>query len=161
LIYETFFYVAPSLFCEKCLLDIPLPYPGLPQTNHDQWCGQEYKSPMDSVPDGWSIVFGCRECGHVDTYSEDWVGDSLVEKETQGVFHNETNCFSVRLQCARVNCKAPATLHVNLGDGETEKDLLKLLKANFFGGLLPCGHQLMPIPDRYYVDPRRILTRLW
>jgi hypothetical protein len=40
----------------------------------------------------------------------------------------------------------------NLEDGEAAKDLLRLLKANFFDGLLPCGHQLMPIPDRYYAS---------
>jgi len=158
---ETFFYVAPFFYCEQCMAVIPLPYPDLPRTNHDQWCGQEYTSPMDTVPEEWSVFFGCRECGHVDTYPGWHVGDSLVEKESQGVFHNETNCFSVKLQCAKVSCKAPATLYVNLKDGEVAKDLLRLLKANFFGGLLPCGHQLMPIPDRYYVDCRRILSRLW
>jgi hypothetical protein len=100
-------------------------------------------------------------CGHIETYPEWHVGDTLVEKETRGTFQNETNCYSVRLQCAKVNCKAPATLHVNLKDGEAERDLLRLLKTNFFGGSLPCGHTIMPIPDRYYTDPHRVLNRLW
>lgn len=158
---ETFFYMAPFFFCDKCATVIPVPYPDLPQTTYDRLCEQEYESLLVSPPDGWNAVLGCRECGHVDTYPGDHMGETLVEKMTQGVFHNETNCFSVKLQCARADCKAPATLHVNLKDGETEKDLLRLLKANFFGGVLPCGHQVMPIPDRYYVDCRRILSRLW
>ena len=95
-----------------------------------------------------------------DTYGTDLVSWRVFERNNRGRFHNETNCFSVKLQCARVDCKAPATLHVNLKDGEAEKDCLRLLKANFFDGLLPCGHQIMPIPDRYYVDPHRVMS-LW
>jgi hypothetical protein len=158
---ETFFYVAPNMHCHKCWAVIPLPCPDLPQTNHDLWCGQEYKSPTESVPDGWNLLFGCRECGHIEIRVEDHIGHWLVEKETQGKFQNETHCFSVKLQCAKIDCKAPATLHVNLKDGEGANDLLRLLKTNFFGGPLPCGHQIMPVPDRYYVDPHRVLNSLW
>jgi hypothetical protein len=133
---ETFLYLAPSMFCRKCMTVIPLPYSHLPQIDHGQWYEEEYTGPMDSVPDKWSVLFGCRECGHVETYPGWHVGDSVVEKETQGVFHNETNCYSVKLQCARVECKL-AILHVNLKNDEAEKDLLRLLKSAFFVGQLP------------------------
>ena len=162
-------YVAPSLVCYSFRhrgLDwswhtIPLPYPDLPGITEDEWRNLGDKNPIVLPPDGWKVLFGCRECGHLDTYDADSVGENVLERQQSGRFHNETNCFSVKLRCARIDCKVPATLHVNLGDGETEKDLLRLLKANFFDGLLPCGHQIMSIPDRYYVDPHRILSRLW
>lgn len=162
----TFLYVAPSLTCAgvfqgKGYHNIPVPYPDLPEVSEDQWNDLEDEGPLVSPPDGWTIIFGCRECGCVCIYGVDDLGEQLLERSYRVRLHNETNCFSVKLQCAKVECKAPATLHVNLRDGESERDLLRLLKTNFFDGLLPCGHQIMPIPDRFYVDPHRVMSRLW
>jgi hypothetical protein len=158
---ETFFYAAPKVTCAKCWADIPLPYPDLPLTDHDHWTAGEYESPMETIPDEWKITLGCRECGHVETYPGWHVGDWLVERPTRGKFHNDANMFSVGMRCAKMDCKAPATLHTNLKDGEVEKEFLGLLKQAFFHGSLPCGHQIMPIPECYYADPHRVLSRLW
>jgi|ERR1700722_19249900 len=157
----SYIYVAPMLSCRECTASILLPYPRLPLITEDQWSAGEFEGPMDTVPETWSVLLGCRECGHVEVYPWWHVGESIVQKETQGVFHSDANCFSVRLQCAKISCKSPGTLHVNLRDRENEKDLLKLLKSGFFDGKPPCGHPIMPIPDRYYVDPRRVMTCLW
>lgn len=159
-------YLSPSLVCggvyrDKGFHTIPLPCPDIPEISEDQWQSGEFEDQPVSPPDTWLALFGCRECGHLDTYGATQVALGALERLNRGKFHNETNCYVVRLQCARVDCKAPATLHVNLRDGETEKDLLRLLKSSFFDGLLPCGHLIMPIPDRYYVDPHRILEKIW
>ena len=160
----THLYISASLICGgvfrgKGFHSIPVPYSDIPEASEDQWNSGEYESLLVSPPDGWSVIFGCRESGHLGTYGVNDVGEGVLERSNRASFHNETNCFSVKLQCARVDCKAPATLHVNLKDGEAEKDLLRLLKAAFFDGLLPCGHPIVPIPDRYYVDPHRVLSR--
>jgi hypothetical protein len=162
----TSLYISPSLLCRGIFLGkgfhtIPVPYPDIPEISEDQWKSGEFDDLPLSPPDEWTALFGCRECGHLDTYGATHVALGILERSNRGRFHNETNCYVVRLQCAKVNCKAPATLYVNLKDGETGKDLLRLLKSSFFDGLLPCGHQIMPIPDRYYVDPHRILEKLW
>jgi hypothetical protein len=159
-------YISSSLMCHgtfrsKQFHVIPLPYPDTPEVSEDQWSSGEYEHLLALPPDGWSAIFGCRECGHLDTYGADQVGEGVLERSNRAKFHNETNCFSVQLQCAKVKCKAPATVYVNLRERENERDFLRLLKTSFFDGLLPCGHQIMPIPDRYYVDCRRILSRLW
>lgn len=143
------------------MLDIPLPCPDLPQIPDDQWWSGEYEGPMDSVPDEWTVLFGCRECGHVAVYPGSHVGDRPLERLNQARFHNETNCFSVTLQCARLNCKAPATLYVNMRDGEAGKDLIRLLRSTFFAGNLPCGHEIMAIPEPFYRDAHRVMNRLW
>jgi len=160
-------YASPGLICHgiyrgKGFHSIPLPYPDIPEVGtEDQWSSEEYESQLVWPPDEWCVLFGCRECGHLDTYGARNVSEGNLGRTNRAKFHNETNCFSVRLQCAKVDCKVPATLYVNLKQGENEKDLLRLLKSSFFDGLLPCGHQIMPTPDRYYVDPHRILERLW
>jgi hypothetical protein len=130
----TFLYVIPEFFCEKCGADLRLPYPDLPEVTDSQWREGQYTGPMDSLPDGWTVVFGCRKCGHVDIYDVDWVGETFVQKRNRGRYHNETNCFSVRLQCARLDCKAPTTLHTDLEDKEGAPDLIQLLRKGFFHG---------------------------
>lgn len=156
-----FLYVAPHITCEKCFDFILLPYPRLPEVEEAEWRGGEYTGPSDSVPDGWHIVFGCRKCGHVGIYDAEFVGDSLVQKPNRGVFHSETNCFSVQLQCATIDCKSLATMYAVLESGENETDLIDLLKTGFFRGTLPCSHPLMPMPAERYRDPHRVLHSLW
>lgn len=159
-------YVSPGLICRGIYLGksfhaIPLPYPDIPEVSEDQLNLAERESLLVSPPDEWCVLFGCRECGHVDTYYAYEVSEGDLERSNRARFHNETNCYSVQLQCAKADCKSPATLYVDLKQGENEKDLLRLLKSNFFEGSLPCGHPIMPIPDRYYVDPHRVINRLW
>src|SRR5216684_2374884 len=143
-LYISAFLICGGVFRGKGFHSIPVPYSDIPEASEDQWNSGEYESLLVSPPDGWSVIFGCRESGHLGTYGVNDVGEGVLERSNRASFHNETNCFSVKLHCARVDCKAPATLHVNLKDGEAEKDLLRLLKAAFFDGLLPCGHPIMP-----------------
>ena len=158
---EYFWYVAPFIWCVDCMKPIRIPYPSIPQTNHDQWSGTEYISPLVSPPDSWRVLLGCRECGLIGTYSEEDLGESVVEKTTLGKFQSETNCYSVELRCAQAACKSPSILHADMKDGETERDLIRLLRANFFHGALPCGHELMPIGEALYRDAHRVMNRLW
>lgn len=162
-------YVSPSLTC-RSFFDptveihwISLPYPDIPHVTEEEWksLGDTDEDPLESPPDGWTIFFGCRECGHVDTYDFDSVGYGILERQQLAKFHNETNCFSVELQCALQSCKAPSKLHVTLFHNETERDLIRLLRSSFFHGLLPCGHQIMPIPEPFYRDAHRVMNRLW
>ena len=156
-------YISSSLLCRgrTGFHIIPVSYPETPEISEEQWDSGEYEHLLSLPPAGWSVMFGCRECGHLGLYDSDSVGEGLLERSNRAKFHNETNCFAVRLRCARIDCKAPSTLYVNLKEGEAENDLLRLLRSGFFDGLLPCGHQIMPIPERYYVDPHRVIDRLW
>lgn len=164
-----YLYISPSLICKSiferhkrtAFHSIPVPYPDIPEVSEELRQSGEVDNLIVSPPDGWSAVFGCRECGHLAVYSANDVGEGVLERSNRATFHNETNCFSVKLQCTNINCKAPATMHSNLKDGESAKDLLQLLKTNFFDGLLPCGHLIMAIPERYYLDAHRVLARLW
>jgi hypothetical protein len=157
---HTFVYIIPDFQCAKCMENLLLPFPDLPEITEAQCSEQEYKGPMDSVPDGWSIVCGCRKCGHVDIYDADWLGESVVPKRVQAKYRSDTNCFCVQLQCARLDCKTPATLHTNLEYKEGAPDLIHFLRQGFFHGTLPCGHPLMPLPYELYRDCHRI-QRLW
>lgn len=164
-------YVSPSLLCrgyEKIqrgydwgFHTMALPYPDIPEVTEEQWRELGDTDPLESPPDEWTVLFGCRECGHVDTYAADDVALAPLERQQSARFHNETNCFSVELRCARIDCKAPAKLHVTLFAGESEKDLIRLLRSSHFDGLLPCGHQVLPIPELFYRDAHRVMSRLW
>jgi hypothetical protein len=138
-----------------------LPYPDLPEIAKEQWLSGEYELLLVSPSHDWKALFGCRECGHVDIYTEDDIGHRLLERSERVRLHGGTNYFPVELQCAKLTCKAPATLNIELRNGESEPDLLRLLKSSYFVGQLPCGHPIMPIPERFYRDPHRLMNRLW
>ena len=143
-----YLYVSPEFICHS-ILDprrprryfhaFPIPYPNIPEVSEDQWRSGEYEDRLEWPLDEWRVLFGCRECGYVATYDADALGETILERNNQANFHNETNCYSVQLQCAKIDCKAPAKLHVNLKDGEGAKELLRLLKESFFDGALPCA----------------------
>lgn len=138
-----------------------LPYPDLPEVSEDQWSSGEYEHLLVSPSREWKGLFGCRECGHVDTYTDDHIGHRVLERTERVRLHGGTNYFSVRLQCSKLECRAPATLNVELRNGEAESDLLRLLRSSYFVGQLPCGHPIMKIPDCFYRDPHRLMNRLW
>jgi hypothetical protein len=157
---HSFVYVVPELQCEECATDLLLPFPELPEITEGQWSAQEYKSLMDSAPDGWNIVFGCRKCGHVGIYDADWISESVVPKRVQAKYHSDTNCFCVQVECATSGCEPPPTIYANLRYREGAPDLIYLLRQGFFRGTLPCTHPLMPLPYQSYCDCRQI-QRLW
>lgn len=152
-----YLYAAPFFSCPASYEHlIPLPYPDLPEITEAQWKSTEDVDLLKLPPDTWTSIFGCRECGLIHIYDTEAIEEHLIERVSRGRYHNDANCFSVELQCANLNCKSPARLHVNMKDGEHEKDLLRLLKSSFFHGCLPCRHDLMPIPDRFYRNVHRV-----
>ena len=72
-----------------------------------------------------------------------------VSKTGRGKFHSGCTCFSIELQCARRDCKVPATVHIEKS-GATEAEVEKLLLNGFFVGDLSCGHSVLPPPKGRY-----------
>lgn len=154
-----FWYEAPVIKCSGCPCLIPLPYPDLPQTDADRAFRPGNTSQLEFPSDEWSAIFGCRECGRVDTYHGQDVEANIALRQSEGRYHNDATCFCVELRCGEVHCKAPATLYVDTPN-EAEASLLGLLRASHFRGRLPCGHEIAPIPRDFY-KIRRIVSRLW
>jgi hypothetical protein len=166
----TFLYARPCITCHGFMKNpshwcdhlSQLPYPDIPHVTEEEWSEALDIDPLELPTDEWTIFFGCRQCGYVDTYYGHSLAISSLERQQLAQFHNETNCFSVELQCARIDCKSPAKLHMTLFSGKSEKDLIRLLRLpDFCWGDLPCGHQIMPIPEPFYRNAHRVMNRLW
>jgi hypothetical protein len=154
-----YWYQYPYLHCYKCGEQIHLPYENLPQT--DQAVGLLISDTdlLESPADEWSAVFGCRECGRVDSYGTKDIFVGIVDKAFQGRYHDDATLFLAEFPCANRSCTIPAKLYVDIRHG-TEKDLAELLKSGFFLGNLSCGHLIGSVP-LFHCKIRRILQRLW
>ncbi len=162
-----FWYLSPFAFCKNqyCHREggFPLPFDNLPQTNLDELRGpieSEDKGLLVLPPDGWSAMFGCFVCGFVDTYEADDVDDAIVQKQSEGVYHNDAVCFCVEAQCGDGRCRLPAKWYVDIS-GATENDLRQLLQRNHFFGTLPCGHEMRTTIDKSSFRLYRVMNRLW
>lgn len=162
-----FWYIAPFIFCHNQYFrhdgGFPLPFDNLPQTNSDdlyETIVSEGKSQLVLPPDGWSAMFGCFACGLVDMYEADDVDDSIVLKQSEGVFHNDGVCFCVEARCGDGRCRIPAKWYVDIS-GATENDLRQRLQRNHFFGTLPCGHEIRTTIDKTSFRLYRVMNRLW
>jgi hypothetical protein len=159
-----FWYLAPFIFCNNQYFrhegGFPLPFDNLPQTNLDELIESEEKDRLVWPPDGWSAMFGCFACGFVDNYVSDDVNDSVVQKDSEGVFHSDGVCICVEALCGDGRCRLPAKWYVDIS-GATESDLLQRLRSNHFFGTLPCGHEIRTTIDKSSFRLYRVMNRLW
>lgn len=151
----TAYLLLPLIHC-KHLSDpacppIVLPYSGLRAVPEEErsnlWLEEKYQPDWPS--NEWSAIFGCSACGFLSQYTCFDVEWEIVPKSAPGVFHSGANCFCIEFRCARKNCKAPTTIHVEK-HGATESDILRLFRESFFLGTLPCGHEILSLPEREY-----------
>jgi hypothetical protein len=176
---QHYWYMAPHVDCSKCLLSMALPYPNLPeipQTATERHWQPEDRNLLELPSDEWSVVLGCRGCGHVDTYREPRVNANAVPHQSQGRYHDEAVLYCVEFPCGDRHCKAPSKILVDMRAsmgyvslttglpshmrGETDRDLLQLIRRGHFQWKMPCGHYLTPVPEPYY-KIHRVLDRLW
>jgi hypothetical protein len=162
---EYFFFLAPFVDCQKCERSMDLPYGDLPQTAPEKLSSSEGTCPLELPEDGWSVALGCCECGQVSIYQQCHVQIQCVQRLSERRYRDEANVFSVEFQCGNTNCKVPAKIYVDMSRREglpiaTELDVRQLLRSGYFVWILPCGHHMMPVPDKVYrID--RVVERLW
>jgi len=161
---EVYWYLAPFVFCKNQYAPhnggFPLPFDNLPQTNMAGPYQPEDKGLLVLPPDGWSAMFGCFQCGLVDTYTADDVDDEVVQKRSEGRYHSDGVCFCVEALCGDGRCGLPTKWYVDIS-GATENDLRQRLQHNYFFGTLPCGHEIRTTIDKSSFRPYRVMNRLW
>ena len=166
---DGFWYLSPFAFCKNQYArhdgGFPLPFDNLPQTNHEELCKpmldeSEDKGLLVLPPDGWSATFGCFVCGLVEVYGADDVDDSIVLKESEGVYHSDGVCMCVEVQCADRYCRTPDKWYVDIS-GATESDLRQRLQQGHFFGKLRCGHDIRTTLDKSSFRIYRVMNRLW
>lgn len=145
----------PFIYCkhrsDPACPRIVLPYSDLravpEEEQTDLWLEERYQP--DWPPDEWSATFGCSICGFLSQYTSVDVEWEIVPRSHPGVYHSGANCFCIEFRCAQRNCKAPARIQVEKIEA-TERDILNLFRESFFIGTLPCGHEILSLPEREY-----------
>jgi len=143
---ETFLYWYPVIKCKFCPEDIPLPHDLLEE---HPWYSEEDTDQPDWPSGGWKAIFACISCGHVYEYSAEAVQWDCVPKSARAKYHSDAICFCAEFRCARKDCRTPIKLHVVTGRSD-ELGIMRLLRHPFFVGDLPCGHPILPLPEREY-----------
>jgi hypothetical protein len=156
---QVFWNCAPYLKCGRCGDQIPLPYGTLhPLGDEEEWNGPEDNSLLEMPLDGWSVIYGCKECGIVQSYDTSDVYSQLVARDTKGAYPDDATAFYVEFLCANKNCKIPTKVLVDM-KGELEADFLRLLESGRLLGDLPCGHSFVLRKGAYMTS--RVSARLW
>jgi hypothetical protein len=140
-----------------------LPQVPFPEGDEDtivEYSEQEDSSLLEMPPDGWSVVYGCIECGCVGVYDASLVQAHHFLVEIEGLCHDYATAYAVEFSCANVHCKAPAKVLVDM-TGVEEADIRRLLATGNLVGDLACGHSfvLPNQPDRYKIS--RVSGRIW
>jgi hypothetical protein len=156
-------YQAPFAVCRNEYFShangdgFPLPFDNLPQTNQDELFSPQGKTPLVLPPGGWSAMIGCFECGLVETYGADDVEDEVVERQSEGIFHNDCVCFCVQAQCGDPRCQGKTEWYVDIS-GATESDLRRRLQENHFFGKLLCGHDIRTTVNKTSFRLHRVMN---
>lgn len=150
---EKGYLVMPTLHCRgtnnpRCE-PILLPYQNLKAYGEDEDLWSEGIHLSGWPPDGWSVVFGCSECGFVSQYLASDVHLTYSQRSHPGRFHSGANCFCTEFRCGQRSCRVPTKVHVEK-QGATERDILDLFRSAFFVGSLLCGHAIVPVPESEY-----------
>ena len=159
---DSYWYYSPVMKCKHCPESISLPYSDLcfefgPENDPSS---EEEDGDQPLWPSAaWRALFGCISCGHVFDYTGVDVHFDLVPKLARGKYSSGANCFYAEFQCANKGCKLPVKLHIET-TRSNESGILKLLRLPFFVGDLPCGHPILPVPEKEY-KIHRILTTMW
>lgn len=156
---EIFLFTTPCLKCQKCFVEIPLPYGELPRISLDQALCREAEFQTTLPPGGWTITVGCFACGYVGNYDSTAVDEYTGRLGEARRYHDAASFFCVTFVCANMRCKSPAKLYAHVESGGASV-YLRMLKEGLFQGSLPCGHGVLPGPPGYG-QPERIVGPLW
>jgi predicted RNA-binding Zn-ribbon protein involved in translation (DUF1610 family) len=160
-VWEPFFYLAPAILCHQCRSPIELPYSNLPQVQirSDGELRLLAGDPPELPPEEWSATFGCRTCGHVTTYAGRAATTVPIQKWKEGSFQSGRGVYRAEFPCGDTRCKAPASMYVDIGEGNAN-DVIQLLRSAHVQWTLPCGHEIRAAPERYYkISP--VMRRMW
>jgi hypothetical protein len=156
---QGYFYLAPVLRCSNCQTALELFYPNLPETDLGGRLLLGGTDPPVMPPEEWHVIFGCLECGHVEDYGAAQVTTKPLLKTSRGLYQSGKGVCFVEFPCADKDCKAPFSMYVDTGERNLSA-VVQTLRQAHFQHTLPCGHALMPAPEKYYrVHP--VKRRLW
>lgn len=153
------YYLAPAIRCDNCSSEIELFYPNLPETDQNRRLLLQGQDPLTLPPEGWRGVFGCLACGHVKEYGFESVMTKLLLKLSRGSHQSGRGLLRVEFPCAERHCKAPFSMHVDIQEQSLNAAVSIVRGAHFFH-TLPCGHALMPVPEKFY-EVHPVTRRLW
>jgi hypothetical protein len=157
--FDPAYYLAPVLACAHCRSEIQLFCSPLPETDEAGVRLVQGENPPEMPPDGWSALFGCLGCGSVSEYVAVQANVKTLLKLSRGQYQSGTGLYRVEFPCADKTCKRPFTMYVDMGNVAPSAVIPELRQAHFHH-TLPCGHLLMPVPDKYYsVYP--VVHRMW
>ena len=107
-------FLAPSIFCLSCGRDTPLPYGPLPQLDAVLWESEEFEGQLELPGENWSVWLICRHCGQLRRYSSPDIRESILHRDKSGSYSDEATCFRALFSCARVDCKSPAEVYIDM-----------------------------------------------
>src|SRR5437879_5678279 len=99
----------PIIDCRQCHRVLPLTYGKLPQITLARVFDTESERQFLWPPDGWKVVFGCPECGRVDSYVSDDVYSQTGRLGEVAGYHDSATLFVATFPCGKLHCKAPST----------------------------------------------------
>jgi hypothetical protein len=143
-----FWYLIPAIRCQ-CGAWIDLPYFHLPLSDETGLTLPEGEDPPQLPLEGWSATFGCRECGRVAGYTAQDVKVVPIPKAREGKHQSGKGVYFAKFPCGDRRCPVLASMYVNIGDGNAS-EVLDLLRSAHFQWILPCGHEMKTVPERYY-----------
>jgi hypothetical protein len=153
------YYFAPILRCHNCSQTIELFYSNLPETDRDGELLLQGGDPPERPPAEWRAIFGCLKCGHVLEYAAAHVLIAIFPKFSRGSYQSGKGVCRVEFPCAAKDCKSPFSMYVDIGESTLGATVAKLRRTHFYY-TLPCGHSLMPVPEKFY-KVHAVTRRLW
>lgn len=152
-------YLAPLLHCGNCSRVLELFCSRTPETDRGGLLLLGGADPPETPPAEWTAVFGCLACGHVAEYAGAQVRIEPVLKGTEGIYHSGKGVSRVEFPCADRRCKLPFSMYVDIGR-KKPSSLVQLVRSAGFRYRLPCGHDLLPVPEKFYsVHP--VMGPMW
>jgi hypothetical protein len=155
------FIIILRQFCVggHCSQIIELFYSSLPETDRDGRLLLQGEDPPEMPPAEWRAVFGCLQCGRVSEYAAGQVLIARIPKFSKGSYQSGKGVCFVEFPCANKGCKALFSMYLDIGDSALSAVVPKLRQTHFYHQL-PCGHALMPVPEKFY-RVHAVTRRLW
>jgi hypothetical protein len=155
-----FHYMTPILMCRVCSVVFELPYFNLPQMSPIAQVLLPGENPLQLPPESWSIVFGCRACGHASEYAIADLSIGVALKWKVGSYRSGRGVYLARFPCGESHCEALSSMYIDTDNGGASEALTLLRSGIFDERQLPCGHLQKTLPEESYsVGP--VLRRLW
>lgn len=112
--------------------------------------------------DGTDLYLACPACRRVSVHCQADPRD--FPEDDQSLIHKGKVWIHVALLCATEGCNTPAEFHVLLNQASNDQLVLELqtkLDMAYWTGVLPCGHQIAPVPAGCWYFDRPHNGRLW